>query len=94
MAPLPLLADSVATFHSASTPIPCSGSTQRCAITGLARAGRGDQYRRRRGLRVVAVAAESRRSEGGVAEDYYAVLGVVSADSFNSFFLFLAEYVC
>jgi hypothetical protein len=31
---------------------------------------------------VVVVAAESRSSEGGVAEDYYAVLGVVGASSF------------
>ncbi|KAK3161846.1 hypothetical protein QOZ80_1BG0082230 [Eleusine coracana subsp. coracana] len=85
MAPLlspPLLADSVAKFHSASTPIPCSGSAQRCAITGLAGAGRGDRFRRRkvwgrRIFRVAAVAAESRSSEGSVAEDYYAVLGVM-----------------
>jgi len=30
---------------------------------------------------VEAVAAESRSSDGGVAEDYYAVLGVVGASS-------------
>ncbi|CAO2178392.1 unnamed protein product [Urochloa humidicola] len=85
MAPLlspPLLADSVTKFHAASTAVPCSGSAQRHAITALAGAGRRDrrQCRRtwgRRGLRVEAVAAESRSSEGGVAEDYYAVLGVM-----------------
>jgi hypothetical protein len=32
---------------------------------------------------VEAVAAESRSSEGGVAEDYYAVLGVVSVSSWK-----------
>ncbi|XP_062206753.1 chaperone protein dnaJ C76, chloroplastic-like [Phragmites australis] len=79
----PLLADSVAKIHSAaSTPVPCSGSALRWAIAGLAGAGRSDRHRRRRawgrrGLRVAAVAAESRNPEGGVAEDYYAVLGVM-----------------
>lgn len=89
MAPLlspPLLADSVTKFHAASTAVPCSGSPQRYAITGLAGAGRRDRRRCRRtrgrtGLRVEAVAAESRSSEGGVAEDYYAVLGVVGISS-------------
>jgi hypothetical protein len=93
----PLLAETVVQFHSASTPISCSGSAQRCAITGLPRAGRGDRYGRRkpsgrRGLRVAAVAAESRSSEGGVAEDYYAVLGVVRASSSKRFFFL--SFVC
>nr|CAB3478199.1 unnamed protein product [Digitaria exilis] len=85
MAPLlspPLLADSVTKFHAASAPVPCSCSPQRYAITGWTGAGIRDHHRRRRtrgrrSLRVAAVAAESRRSEGGVAEDYYAVLGVM-----------------
>ncbi|KAG2600456.1 hypothetical protein PVAP13_5KG522200 [Panicum virgatum] len=85
MAPLlspPLLADSVTKFHAASTAVPCSGSSLRYAITWLAGAGRRDRHRCRRtwgsrGLRVEAVAAESRSSDGGVAEDYYAVLGVM-----------------
>ena len=89
MAPLlspPLLADSVTKFHAASTAVPCSGSSLRYAITWLAGAGRRDRHRCRRtwgsrGLRVEAVAAESRSSDGGVAEDYYAVLGVVGASS-------------
>uniref|UniRef100_A0A804NE01 J domain-containing protein n=1 Tax=Zea mays TaxID=4577 RepID=A0A804NE01_MAIZE len=66
MAPLlspPLLADTV-------------------TITGLAGAGRRDRGWRRRAWgrtssRVKAVAAESRSSAGGIAEDYYAVLGVM-----------------
>ncbi|PWZ34417.1 Ferredoxin-1, partial [Zea mays] len=69
MAPLlspPLLADTV-------------------TITGLAGAGRRDRGWRRRAWgrtnsRVKAVAAESRSSAGGIAEDYYAVLGVVLTD--------------
>ncbi|KAL5220916.1 hypothetical protein ABZP36_025629 [Zizania latifolia] len=71
----PLLANSVA---------PCSGtgSVQRRAITRLAGAGRRDWHRRRRtsgrrGLTVSAVGAEAPSPEGGVAEDYYAVLGVM-----------------
>jgi hypothetical protein len=89
MAPLlskPLLADTGTKFHAASTPVSCSGSPQRYAIAGLAGAGRRDRDWRRRtrgrtNLRVKAVAAESRSSEGGIAEDYYAVLGVVGASS-------------
>ncbi|XP_066314927.1 uncharacterized protein [Miscanthus floridulus] len=85
MAPLlskPLLADTGTKFHAASTPVSCSGSPQRYAIAGLAGAGRRDRDWRRRtrgrtSLRVKAVAAESRSSEGGIAEDYYAVLGVM-----------------
>ena len=97
MAPLlspPLLADSVTKFHAASTAVPCSGSSLRYAITWLAGAGRRDRHRCRRtwgsrGLRVEAVAAESRSSDGGVAEDYYAVLGVVGAStSKHSFCIF------
>jgi len=38
-------------------------------------------------LTVKAVAAESRSSEGGIAEDYYAVLGVVGASSGKQSFL-------
>ena len=89
MAPLlspPLLADTGTKFHAASAPVSCSGSPQRYAIAGLAGAGRRDRNCRRRtrgrtSLRVKAVAAESRSSEGGIAEDYYAVLGVVGASS-------------
>jgi hypothetical protein len=103
MAPLlspPLLADSVTKFHAASTPVSCSGSPQRYVITGLAGAGRGEHDWRRRtwgrtNLRVKAVAAESRSSEGGIAEDYYAVLGVVGA-SFrkHSFFFCTLLFFC
>jgi hypothetical protein len=39
---------------------------------------------------VAAVAAESRSSEGGVAEDYCVVLGVVSASSSKGSFPFLS----
>ncbi|KAF0920198.1 hypothetical protein E2562_034013 [Oryza meyeriana var. granulata] len=87
MAPLlspPLLADSVAKFHRSSTPPTlCSGSVRRWAITRFAGAGRRrDWHRRRRtpgrkDLTVSAVAAELPSSGGGVAEDYYAVLGVM-----------------
>ena len=39
--------------------------------------------------KVKAVAAESRSSEGGIAEDYYAVLGVVGASFRKHSFFFL-----
>lgn len=82
----PLLADTVTKFHAVSTPVSCSGTPQRYAITGLAGSRRRDRDWRRRtrgrtNLKVKAVAAESRSSEGGIAEDYYAVLGVVGASS-------------
>ncbi|KAM0855391.1 hypothetical protein ACQ4PT_049801 [Festuca glaucescens] len=81
MAPLlspPLLADLVAKSHASSTAIRCSGSVRRWSVAGLAGAGRRDRHwRRRRGFRVSAVATESSSSEGGAAEDYYAVLGVM-----------------
>jgi hypothetical protein len=41
---------------------------------------------------VTAVVAESRSSEGSVAEDYYDVLDVVSASSSKRFFFFVFSF--